>query len=143
MRTSLDVASIAATGLITAGTFSTTGTANLGSINTDILYVSTLMQSAGPISVGSLTAGVWSDTCKLEANGNATFNGTLRAGGLNVGDPSTTPTCSILFLSGQLQRNLQLMQEIIYQLKVIYYHRGTIQHLLELYHVEFLLPQVL
>ena len=38
------------------------------------------MQSAGPVRVGSLTGGgVWTDTCKLEANGNITSVGTLKA----------------------------------------------------------------
>jgi hypothetical protein len=71
--TSLNIASITATGLITAGSFSTTGTTNSGSINTGILYVSTLMQSAGTISVGSLTGSTWTDRCKLDANGDGFF----------------------------------------------------------------------
>jgi len=70
MLSSLNVASITATGLITAGSFSTAGTINSDSINTRILYVSTLMQSAGTISVGTLTGSTWTDKCKLDANGD-------------------------------------------------------------------------
>ena len=39
-----------------------------------------MMQSAGTVSIGSFTrGGVWTDTCKLEANGNITCVGTLAA----------------------------------------------------------------
>jgi hypothetical protein len=31
------------------------------------LYVSTLMQSAGTISVGTLTGSTWTDKCNLDA----------------------------------------------------------------------------
>ena len=49
----LSVDTITGAGAITAAGNSTTGTANFGSMNTDILYVSTMMQSAGSISVGT------------------------------------------------------------------------------------------
>ena len=52
MITSLSAETIPAFGAITAASYSTTGTANLGSINIVILYVSTLMQSAVTISIG-------------------------------------------------------------------------------------------
>ena len=81
MLSSLNVAYITATGLITAGSFSTTGTTNSGSINTGILFVSTLMQSEGSISVGTLTGSTWTDKCKLDANGDGTFAGGLITGG--------------------------------------------------------------
>jgi len=68
MLTALSAGTITVAGAITAAGFTTTGTATLGSINTDIMYVSTMMQSAGPVRVGSLAGGgVWTDTCKLEA----------------------------------------------------------------------------
>ena len=80
MLTALSVDIITAVGDINAAGFTTTGTATLGSIITDIMYVSTIIQSAGPVRVGSLTGGgVWTDTCKLEANGNITCVGTLTA----------------------------------------------------------------
>ena len=80
MLSALSVDTITVVGAINAVGFTTTGTATLGSINTDIMYVSTLIQSAGPASVGSFTGGgVWTDTCKLEANGNITCVGTLTA----------------------------------------------------------------
>ena len=43
MLTALSVDSITATGAITAAGYSITGTANFGSINTNILYVSTML----------------------------------------------------------------------------------------------------
>ncbi|MFM7987472.1 MAG: hypothetical protein ACKPKO_49985, partial [Candidatus Fonsibacter sp.] len=60
-----------------AANYVTTGRANLASTNTDIRYISTLMQSAGPISVGYLTGETWTDKCKLETTCNDTFTGTL------------------------------------------------------------------
>ena len=77
MLIALTVGSITATGLITANSFSTTGTANSGSINTGILYLSTLMQSAGTISVGSLIGCTWTDKRKLDANGDGVFTGRI------------------------------------------------------------------
>ena len=79
MLTSLSVDSITATGLIRAGSFITTETATLGSINADIIYLTTLMQSTGPVRVGSWIGGVWVDACKLEVNGTITCLGTLTA----------------------------------------------------------------
>ena len=77
MITSPAVDTITAVGYITAAIYSTTGVANLGFINTCTFYVATLMQSVGTISVGTLTGSVWTDQCKLDANGDGTFTGRI------------------------------------------------------------------
>ncbi len=61
MLTSLSVDTITAAGAIIAAGYSTTGTANFRSTNTDILYVSTMMLSAGAISVGTLSGKAHGD----------------------------------------------------------------------------------
>ena len=79
MLTALTVDILTAFGAITAAGFTTTGPATLGSINADMLYLTTLVQSTGPVRVGSWIGGVWVDACKLEVNGNITCVGTLTA----------------------------------------------------------------
>ena len=75
MLTALSVDTITAAGAITAAGYSTAGAANFRSINTNILYVSTMMQSAGTISVGTLIGSTSTDKCKLNANGDGVFTG--------------------------------------------------------------------
>ena len=77
MLTALAVDSKTAAGAITAAGYSATRTANFGSINTNILYVSTMTQSAGTISVGTLTGSTWTDKCKLDAKLCWVFTGRI------------------------------------------------------------------
>ena len=57
--TSLSVDTITAASANTAASYSTTGTANLGSINIGMPYVSTSMQLVGTISIGELLGSTW------------------------------------------------------------------------------------
>ena len=111
MLTSLNVAYITATGLIAAGSFSTTGTTNSGSINTGILYASTLMQSEESISVGTLTGSTWTDKCKLDANGDGVFTGRITSdsitsnsisvnGHIAIANAACISSCTTLTLKG-------------------------------------------
>ena len=81
MIIALSVDTITDYGAIPAAGFTITGPSTLGSTNTGLLYVSTLMQSAGTISVGTLSGSTWTDTCKLEANGDGTFAGGITTAG--------------------------------------------------------------
>ena len=133
MLTALSVDTITAIGAITDFGYSTTGTANLGSTNTGILYVSTLMESAGSISIGTLSDSTWTDKFKLEANGDGTCAGCVTTTGGTVSNygniTASTGSVSIFgnitYFNGSItasQGNIgvtQLRQLILQQLQEI------------------------
>ena len=78
--TSLSVANPSASVTITAASYYTVGTANSANTNTYKCYISTLVQSAGPVIVLSLASGVWNEKWQVDTTLDATFTGAISVG---------------------------------------------------------------